>query len=108
MKKALLISVFAALSLAAFADNIPVSEFRYAGPFPVKTPFIVDSVNVKSKTFDFASLLETPLSADALKDSGIYSASDLPAAAATDAIHLSLTVKTLPQYSHAMLPVLLS
>ena len=88
MKKALLISVFAALSVAAFADNIPVSEFRYAGPFPVKTPFIVDSVNVKSKTFDFASLLETPLSADALKDSGIYTASDLPAAAATDAIHL--------------------
>ena len=88
MKRIILIVVSAAFSVAAMADNVPVSEFRYAGPFPVKTPFMVDSVNVKSKTFDFASLLETPLSADALKDSGIYTASDLPATAATDAIHL--------------------
>ncbi|MBR3285019.1 MAG: S9 family peptidase [Bacteroidales bacterium] len=88
MKKILLTIACAACSVSALAANIPVREFRYAGPFPVKTPFMVDSVNVKSKTFEFASLLDTPLSADALKDSGIYTASDLPLAAATDAIHL--------------------
>jgi hypothetical protein len=88
MKKILLTIACATLAVSALAANIPVREFRYAGPFPVKTPFMVDSVNVKSKTFEFASLLDTPLSADALKDSGIYTASDLPLAAATDAIHL--------------------
>ena len=88
MKKLFLTFLFAACAIAASADNIPVNQFRYAGPFPVKTPYMVDSVNVNSKKFEYASLLDKPLSADALKGSGIYTAADLPLSAATDAIHL--------------------
>ena len=88
MKKILLTIACATFAALALAANIPVREFRYAGPFPVKTPFMVDTVNVNSKAFEFASLLDTPLSGDVLKDSGIYTASDLPLSAATDAIHL--------------------
>ena len=88
MKKIILTIVCAACGIAALAANIPVREFRYAGPFPVKAPFMVDSVNVNSKKFEYASLLDKPLSADVLKDSGIYTAEDLPLSAATDAIHL--------------------
>ena len=48
MKKIILTIVCAACGIAALAANIPVREFRYAGPFPVKTPYMVDSVNVNS------------------------------------------------------------
>ena len=88
MKKVFLSFVCVVCATASFATNIPVREFRYAGPFSVKTPFMVDSVNVKSKSFEFASLLDKPLSTDALKGSGIYTAEDLPQSTATDAIHL--------------------
>ena len=88
MKKILLSAVFFTLALVNFASNIPVREFRYAGPFTVKTPFIVDSVNVNSKAFDFASLLDKPLSSDMLKASGNYSSGNLPVSPDADAIHL--------------------
>ena len=88
--KRLLLTILCAASCAAMAmaANIPVREFRYAGPFPVKTPFIVDSVNVKSKAFDIASLLDATISTDALKGAGLSTAASLPATAASDAIHL--------------------
>ncbi|MBR0534177.1 MAG: S9 family peptidase [Bacteroidales bacterium] len=88
MKKILLSAVFFTLALVTYAESIPVREFRYAGPFPVKTPFIVDSVNVNSKAFDFASLLDKPLSSDMLKASGNYSSGNLPVSPDADAIHL--------------------
>ena len=88
MKKIILTAAFSAWALMTFASNIPVREFRYAGPFPVKTPFIVDSVNVQSKAFDFASLLDKPLSSDMLKASGNYNSDNLPVSKDADAIHL--------------------
>ena len=88
MKKIILTAAFSAWVLMTFASNIPVREFRYAGPFPVKTPFIVDSVNVQSKAFDFASLLDKPLSSDMLKASGNYNSDNLPVSKDADAIHL--------------------
>ena len=88
MKKLLLTAVFFTCALMTLAENIPVNEFRYAGPFPVKTPFIVDSVNVNSKTFDFASLLDKPLSSDMLNASANYNSGNLPVSPDADAIHL--------------------
>ena len=88
MKKILLSAVYLTWAIMTFAADIPVREFRYAGPFPVKTPFIVDSVNVNSKAFDFASLLDKPLSSDMLKASGYYNSGNLPVSPDADAIHL--------------------
>ncbi len=88
MKKILLSAVYLTWAIMTFAADIPVGEFRYAGPFPVKTPFIVDSVNVNSKAFDFASLLDKPLSSDMLKASGYYNSGNLPVSPNADAIHL--------------------
>ena len=39
-------------------DTINVTSFRHVGPFPVKTPYKMDSVNVSQKTFNEASLLD--------------------------------------------------
>ena len=49
-------------SLDANAETIDVQKFKYAGPYPVVTPWMVDSVNVKEKKFSLDNLLDSPLS----------------------------------------------
>jgi hypothetical protein len=34
-------------SLSAFAETIEVQKLKHAGPYPVATPWMADSVNVK-------------------------------------------------------------
>lgn len=57
------------MSVTAGAETLPVRHFRHCGPFPVQTPFLVDSVNVQSAAFDAKSLLDAPLSKADLADS---------------------------------------
>lgn len=40
---------------AASAETIKVENFKYAGPYTLNKPYMVDSVNVKGKAFDFES-----------------------------------------------------
>lgn len=89
MKHSLFIILAASglISASAAADVIPVKSFRYAGPFELKTPFMVDSVNVKSERFEPASLLKTPLALDAANNGTEFTGSMLPAANGT-ALHL--------------------
>ena len=42
------------------ADTLSVRHFRHQGPVAVETPFRIDSLNVKGKTFDPQTLLDTP------------------------------------------------
>lgn len=44
-----------------FAEEIPVRQFRYAGPYEIKNPFLVDSLDVNSKKFTDAELLKTAI-----------------------------------------------
>ena len=75
MKKALLSLAFALANvIAASAAVIPVNHYRYAGPYPVSTPFMVDSVNVKSEAFSLADILKSPLSKAVLKDASYVKA----------------------------------
>lgn len=72
MKKTYLILLaVTALSVSSYAaDTLKVSSFRHAGPFTVSKPFMVDSLDTRGKTFDAGSILDTPLSFDALKGAG--------------------------------------
>lgn len=87
MKKILLCAA-AAMSVclsASAADTLKVSLFRYAGPYAVVGPHQVDTVDMKGKGFDVKSLLDTPLSFDALKG-----AAEVPALPyGDDALHLA-------------------
>ena len=67
-KPLLLILALMGINTAFAADTLKVSSFRYAGPYTVSKPFLVDSVDVKGKAFDPKSILDTPLSFAALKD----------------------------------------
>ena len=63
MKKLLSILACAAVfCLAAQSEEITVSSFRYAGPYPVMKPFMVDTVDVNSKPFDIKKLLDLQVS----------------------------------------------
>lgn len=87
MKRSLLLVCALAFALSAEAGSISVDTFRYAGPYPVKTPFMVDSVNVNSKKFEAKSFLDAPLSKEGLKDARILDAASLPGYEAGYALH---------------------
>ena len=67
MKKSILLAGAFWVSMLASAENIDVKSFRYAGPYQVQQPFLVDSVDVNSKAFAIKDLLDTPLSLDQLE-----------------------------------------
>lgn len=49
-------------ALSANAETIDVQKFKYAGPYPVATPWMSDSVDVKGEQFSMEKLLDSPLS----------------------------------------------
>ena len=51
MKKQILLAGALCASMLASAENIDVKSFRYAGPYVVQQPYLVDSVDVNSKAF---------------------------------------------------------
>ncbi len=69
MKRALLSIVLASVCLSAVsAAVIPVKSYRYAGPYPVARPYMVDSVNVRSEAFSLADILKSSLTGTGIKD----------------------------------------
>ena len=50
MKKQILLAGALCASMLASAENIDVKSFRYAGPYVVQQPYLVDSVDVNSKS----------------------------------------------------------
>ena len=88
MKKQLLLTGALCLGvMAASAETIEVKSFRYAGPYAVQKPFMIDSVDVNSRTFALKNLLDASLSLDALKQAQLTSADALPALSG-DALHV--------------------
>lgn len=87
MRKAFLSLAFASIFfISAAAAVIPVKSYRYAGPFPVTGPFMVDSVNVKSEAFSLTDVLKSPLTKAALKDAQ-YVAAGSAGVSASDALN---------------------
>ena len=79
MKKNILI-LFAALWTAnfSFAADIHVKTFRYAGPFALQQPLMVDSVNLSDKKFSAESLLDTPVNLDLAASGTPFSGAIVP------------------------------
>lgn len=68
--KTLCVCAFTLLfTMSAYADDISVTRFKCAGPFPVYKPLEIDSVGLSQKTFKEKDLLETSVRLD-LADSG--------------------------------------
>lgn len=89
MKKLISTFVITAIAsiFAAQAEEITVNSFRYAGPYPVVKPFMVDSVDVNSKPFDKAKWLDASISAEGLKDAQTVAGDALPGYDGGAALH---------------------
>jgi hypothetical protein len=67
------------MGLWASAENIEVKSFRYAGPYAVHQPYMIDTVDVNSNAFAMKKFLDTPLSFESLKVGTSFSGEVLPA-----------------------------
>lgn len=69
MKRNVLILSALCTCCSLFAEEVPVKQFRYAGPYEIKEPFIVDSLDVNSKKFTDAGLLKTAIPFNNVRES---------------------------------------
>ena len=76
-------------SLSAFAETIEVQKLKHAGPYPVATPWMADSVNVKGEKFSMEGVLDSPLSFTLLNNGKEVAASQLLADSKQNALHLA-------------------
>ena len=87
---ALTFSAALCASLSANADTIEVQKLKHVGPFPVSTPWMADSVNVKGEKFTMEGVLDSPLSFNLLNNGKEVAASQLLADhAKQNALHLA-------------------
>ena len=76
------------LSLSANAETIEVQKLKHAGPYPVATPWMSDSVNVKGEKFSMEGVLDSPLSFTLLNNGKEVTVAQL-LADKQDALHLA-------------------
>lgn len=87
---ALTFSAALCASLSVNAETIEVQKLKHVGPFPVSTPWMADSVNVKGEKFAMEGLLDSPLSFNLLNNGKEVAASQLLADhARQNALHLA-------------------
>lgn len=86
--KLIAFALMASTSLCLMGQKQRVSDFRYAGPYEVKSPVLLDSVDVQSVKYDVKSLLSTPISIGEVFGSGKTWSSALMPTSGGNAIHL--------------------
>ena len=84
-----------ALCLSSLAFSQKVTQVRYAGPFPVKNPVMIDEKDVSAKQFDESNLLDIPIRQTVLENGQMINASNeegsrftLPTSSSTPALHM--------------------
>ena len=83
--------LFSAVLLASTnvkAEDIPVRECRYAGPFKLERPVMMDSVNLKGKNFSEDDWVQTPLNLSLVDKGKNVSEGELPGCSDGAALHL--------------------
>ena len=105
MRKQILLVGALCTSLLASAENIDVKSFRYAGPYPVQQPYMVDSVDVHSKAFAMKNLLDTPLAFEQLEQGTAFNGETLPNSNQGYALHLLGFTLQSKAYTQATLKV---
>lgn len=78
MKKLLTLALATSSLLSASAEKQPISQFRYAGPYALQTPVLLDSTDCNFKAFDSQSLLDAFTSLDAVREGVAWSGEELP------------------------------
>ena len=61
MKRILLIMALAGVGVLANAEDIRITTVKYAGPYAMQQPFMVDETDVNNKKYSAETLIDTPL-----------------------------------------------
>ena len=64
MKRILSLLAACLLAMSVHATEVKIATFRYAGPYEVHKPVMLDTVNLNAESYKPASLLDTPLKLD--------------------------------------------
>ncbi|MBQ8047947.1 MAG: S9 family peptidase [Prevotella sp.] len=91
-------------SCAKADDTLCVRQFRHVGPIALQRPMMVDTVDFEGKSFDLASLLETPINMKQASEGALYEG-DLYPSSSTDGLHLLAFNLTARAYMKAKLEV---
>lgn len=88
MKKELLLACSLCWGMLLNAERMEINTFHYAGPYPVKVPYQVDTVDVNSEPWKTDRLLKTPLSLETVAQGKLLAADALPVTGDGYALHL--------------------
>lgn len=80
MKKVTLIYCALMCGLFANAATMKINRFKYAGPYQVVAPYMVNRTDVNGKEFDAKNLLLSFISPSTLEQAAYISADEIPAA----------------------------
>ena len=82
-------SLFMALfAISAVADTIEVNNFNYAGPFNLKQPVMMDSLNLASKKFSNAAFLDKFIDLSLVRNGREMTTNQLPKKSDITQMHL--------------------
>ena len=88
LKQSLLLAACAMVCTTVSANDVDVKTFRYAGPFDLPAPVLVDSVDAQQKTFATETLLNTPLHLNLAQQGRVVNTGNAPSSASSYALHL--------------------
>lgn len=88
MKRILSFSAALLLSVSMLAADVKIATFRYAGPYEIHMPVMLDSVNLNAESYKPASLLDTPLKLDLARHATQTTDSVLPECRYRQALNL--------------------
>ena len=89
MIKKILLSGMVGLTMTGQAETITIDSVRYAGPYKVMVPVMIDQVNVKSEPFDAKQILKYDLNYNVMQDGQLMSTQNLPKAKSDYALNLA-------------------
>ncbi|MBR2980586.1 MAG: S9 family peptidase [Odoribacter sp.] len=86
--KTLLLIATLCMAFTTYAEKIDVNRVRYAGPFTIQKPIMVDEVDVNSRPFSEESFMNSELALTNLDGAELQAINSIPACNAEYAIHL--------------------
>lgn len=101
MKKTILMACLLGGALSVEADSLNVERFQYAGPFSVCRPYMLDSTDVKAKTFDVKAMLDWKVSTEGLMDGGWLEVGQFPQQSSELAMNVAAFVVENTRYAEA-------
>ncbi len=105
MNKAILTSMAMLASSMMMADEVEVKTFSYAGPYVVKSPIQMDSVDVFSKEYAPHTLLDYNINLSAVETGKEITSGTLPGCETSEALHLIGFTVTNNAYINATISV---